>query len=84
MKINWLVRVKNKTFWMSIIPACLLLVQMIAATFGYNLDLGDIGNKLLGIVNAIFAVLAAFGIVTDPTTKGVSDSDRAMGYTEPN
>ena len=80
---NWTVRLKNKTFWLALIPAVLLLVQVIAAVFGYQLDLGDLGNKLLDVVNALFAVLAILGIVTDPTTAGVKDSEQAMTYTEP-
>lgn len=81
--INWLVRIKNKTFWVTIIPALLLLIQAVAGVFGFQIDLGDIGEKLLAVVNAVFAVLAILGIVTDPTTNGVSDSTQAMGYIEP-
>ena len=81
--INWKVRVKNKAFWVALIPAILLLVQVVAGVFGYTLDLGELGNKLLEVVNALFAVLAILGIVTDPTTAGVSDSEQAMTYTEP-
>ena len=84
MRVNWLVRLKNKTFWLSFIPALLLLVQVIASVFGYSLELGELGTKLLAVVNAVFALLSILGIVTDPTTSGVSDSERAMGYTEPN
>lgn len=83
MNINWIVRVKNKAFWVAIIPAVLLLVQVVAAVFGFTLDLGDLGNKLLDVVNAIFGVLTILGIVVDPTTKGVSDSARALTYTKP-
>ena len=83
MKINWLVRIKNKAFWLAIIPAILLLVQVVAAVFGFNLDLGDLGNKLLAVVNAAFAVMSILGIVTDHTTEGLSDSDNALTYTEP-
>lgn len=83
MKINWLVRIKNKNFWLAIIPALLLLIQVVAAMFGIQLDLGDIGNKLLAVVNAVFGVLAILGIVTDPTTKGISDSAQAMTYEKP-
>lgn len=83
MKINWMVRIKNKNFWLSLIPAVLLLVQVIAAVFGFAIDLGDLGNKLLAVVNALFAVLAILGIVTDPTTAGVSDSNQALNYVEP-
>lgn len=83
MSINWRVRLKNKTFWLSLIPAVLLLVQVIAAVFGYTLDLGELGNKLLAVVNALFAVLSILGVVTDPTTKGVSDSTQALNYDVP-
>ena len=81
--LNWTVRFKNKTFWMSFIPAVLLLIQVVAAVFGYTLDLGELGNKLLDVVNAVFALLAILGVVTDPTTSGVSDSTQAMTYSEP-
>lgn len=83
MLINWMVRIKNKAFWMSFIPAVLLLVQVVAATFGFTTDLGDLGNKLLAVVDAAFCVLAILGVVTDPTTVGISDSQRALTYNEP-
>lgn len=82
--INWLVRIKNKFFWLAIIPAALLLIQVIAAVFGYTLELGDLGNKLIDVVNAVFAVLSILGVVADPTTKGIKDSENAMTYSEPN
>lgn len=81
--INWKVRIKNKTFWLALIPAVLLLVQVVAAVFGYTLDLGELGNKLLAVVNAVFGILAVLGIVTDPTTTGVSDSKQALTYNKP-
>lgn len=81
--INWGVRLKNKAFWLTLIPAALLLIQAVAAVFGYTLDLGMLGDRLLAVVNAAFGVLAILGIVTDPTTKGVEDSERARTYIEP-
>ena len=83
MNINWLVRLKNKNFWLALVPAVLLLIQVVAAVFGFELDLGDLGNRILDVVNALFAVLAILGIVTDPTTAGISDSKQALTYTEP-
>ena len=83
MNINWKVRIKNKNFWVALIPAILLLVQVIGAVFGFSLELGELGDKLLAVVNSLFAVLALLGIVTDPTTAGVSDSVQAMTYEEP-
>lgn len=81
--INWTVRFKNKNFWLSFVPALLLLVQVVASLFGFELKLDGIGEKLLDIVNALFAVLALLGIVTDPTTAGVGDSSRALTYQAP-
>lgn len=81
--INWTVRFKNKNFWLAVIPAVLLLVQTVAAVFGFSLDLGDIGNKLIAVVNAAFSVLVVLGVVVDPTTAGISDSKQARGYNFP-
>lgn len=83
MKINWLVRIKNKAFWVALIPAALLLIQTVASLLGFSLDLGDVGDKLLAVVNAIFGVLVILGVVVDPTVEGMSDSARAMQYQEP-
>ena len=81
--INWKVRIKNKNFWLSAIPALLLLIQVVASVFGFEMDLGDIGNKLLAVVNALFAFLSILGIVNDPTTESLSDSSLAMTYEKP-
>ena len=83
MKINWIVRIKNKQFWLSIIPALALVVQAVAAVFGYNFDFSTTVGKLLAVVDAVFAVLVILGIVVDPTTAGIPDSNRAMAYQEP-
>lgn len=81
--INWKVRLKNKNFWLSLIPALLLLIQAVAYVFGFSLDLSEMGDKLLAVVNTLFAVLAILGVVTDPTTAGLSDSNLAMMYEKP-
>lgn len=81
--INWIVRVKNKNFWLAAIPALLLLVQTVAALFGFTLDLGEIGDKLLAVVNAVFALLVILGVVNDPTTAGIADSKQARTYSSP-
>lgn len=84
MKINWLVRFKNKNFWITLVPAVLLLIQCVASLFGFELNLSELSSKLITLVDVVFVLLALLGVVTDPTTKGVSDSDRAMYYREPN
>ncbi len=81
--INWKVRFANKNFWLQAIPALLLLIQVVLNVFGVAFDFGDIGNKLLAVVNAVFALLTILGVVNDPTTDGLGDSKRAMTYQEP-
>ena len=81
--VNWRVRIKNKNFWITFIPAILLLIQVVANVFGFTIDLGEIGGKLLAVVDAAFAVLTIIGIVNDPTTAGIKDSENAMSYTKP-
>lgn len=83
MSVNWKVRIRNKNFWLALIPAVLLLVQVCAAPFGYEWDFGVLTAQLAAIVNALFAVLAILGIVADPTTKGMGDSEQAMTYDAP-
>lgn len=83
MKINWKVRIRNKNFWLALIPALLLLVQVVAATFGYKWDFGVLNQQLAAIINAVFALLSILGVVNDPTTAGVGDSARALSYEKP-
>ena len=81
--INWRVRIKQKWFWLAIIPAGLVLVRTVAAVAGIELDLSDLGTKLTNVIEAAFSVLAILGIVVDPTTEGFQDSVQAMTYEEP-
>lgn len=83
MNINWIVRIKNKAFWVAFVPAVLLLIQVIAAPFGYEWDFVVLNEQLTAIINAVFGVLAILGVVTDPTTAGVTDSKQALTYTTP-
>ena len=83
MKINWLVRVKNKMFWMAFIPALALLVKEVLAVFGVQVEFNELTEKLLNVVTALFSLLALIGVVVDPTTEGAGDSNRALGYDSP-
>lgn len=72
--MNWEARIKSKAFWVALIPAVALLIQMVAALFGYELkNIEGISSQLVDIVNAIFVVLTIMGITVDPTTKGIKD-----------
>lgn len=83
MSINWKVRIKNKAFWVAIIPAALLLIQQVCAVVGVQLDFGELQAQLVAIIGTVFSLLAILGIVADPTTKGMGDSEQAMTYDEP-
>lgn len=83
MKINWTVRIKNKAFWVTIIPAVLLLVQQICAIFGVELNIAGVSNQLVSIVGTVFGILSLIGIVNDPTVATLSDSKQAMTYEAP-
>ena len=81
MKINWKVRLKQPAFWIATIPVVITFVYSVFALVGIvpSITQDAVQNLFLALV----AVLAQFGIVVDPTTKGVSDSDRAMKYDKP-
>lgn len=82
--VNWKVRIKNKAFWLALIPAILVFVQVCAVPFGYEWDFAGLQTQLVAIINAAFVLLSILGIVNDPTTAGiVGDSDRALTYDEP-
>ena len=81
--INWKVRFKSKAFWIAAISAIMLIVQPILEMFGVTIDAVGVQNQLVNIVNAIFGILVALGVVVDHTTAGISDSARALGYDSP-
>ena len=81
--INWKVRIKNKIFWVTIIPAIFVLIQVILSIFGISMDFAELQGKVLALVDAIFVILAILGIVTDQTTAGIGDSQRALTYNAP-
>lgn len=83
MNINWKARIKNKTFWLALIPAVLLLVKQVCAIFGVQLDFSELQSLLVAIVGTVFTLLAIMGIVVDPTTAGVGDSEQALTYDAP-
>ncbi len=71
--INWRVRIKNRAFWLSLIPAALLLVQQALRLCGVDFDPGQLEGQLTGLAGTVFSILALLGIVADPTTPGLRD-----------
>ena len=70
-------------FWVALIPVLFLLVKQVLDIFGVQVDLDVLQIQLTDLIETIFILLGILGIVQDPTTKGVADSDKAMEYTEP-
>lgn len=81
MKINWKVRLKNKAFLLTFIPMILAFIYQICAVFGITPKVAQ--GEVEAIILAFINLLAMLGIVVDPTTKSVSDSDKALTYKEP-
>ena len=83
MRINWIVRFKNKAFWLALIPAVFMLAQAVLQIVGIDFDYSELSMRITGAVEALFVVLTILGIVTDPTTEGVGDSIQALTYEKP-
>ena len=81
MKINWKVRLKQPAFWIATIPVVISFVYSVLALLGVVPSITEDSVQNLFIMAV--SLLAQLGIVVDPTTKGVSDSERAMKYDKP-
>lgn len=81
MKINWLVRFKNKTWLLSFLGVVIAFVYNLLGLFGVvpSITQDTVSQLVVTIVN----VLVGLGVVIDPTTAGIEDSQQAMNYTEP-
>ena len=74
-KINWRVRLRNKTFWLTLVPLLVLLTQ--------QLGLNWVPENWESIFGTVMAILTVVGIINDPTTAGITDSELALAYYEP-
>lgn len=81
MKINWKVRFKNKVFLASFLGLIISFVFSMLQLFDIYPTITE--NQILNILNQFLTFLGLIGVITDPTTAGVNDSNRAMNYTEP-
>lgn len=81
MKINWKVRFKHKPFLVSLFALVMLLAQQVASFFGVDTTIYN--NQITDLFNTVLAILVLLGVVSDPTTSGLSDSQQAMRYHKP-
>lgn len=78
MKLNWKARFKNKTFVISFVTLIVAFVYQMLGLFGVVPSISE--SSIVNVVTIIINMLATFGVLVDPTTDGMSDSDRAMTY----
>ena len=84
MKLNWKVRIKNPYFWLGLIAVILAAVGVSPESLTSWPILYAQIRALLGNPFAVGCVIVAvLGYINDPTTSGLSDSQRAMGYEKP-
>ena len=81
MKLNWKVRFKNKVWLGSFLSLIVGFVYSMLALFDVFPEVTQ--NLVLQLVNQVLTFLGLIGVIVDPTTAGLEDSDRAMGYEEP-
>lgn len=79
--INWKARLKSGPFWMGVISAVVAAVFAVVQLCGVELPVG--ADQVLNVATLILMIPASIGIISDPTTKGVSDSAQALTYDKP-
>ena len=81
MKINWKVRLRNKTWVASLLALVIAFIYNLLALLSVELPVTQ--EWVTGIVGTVITLLTGMGVLIDPTTPGVADSERAMNYTAP-
>lgn len=82
MNINWKLRFKNKATLLTLILAIVAFIYQILGIVGVTVPISQ--DQVTQIIGLVINVLVGLGIVVDPTTAGVGDSNSALTYTEPN
>ena len=80
-KINWRVRFKNKVWLGSFLSLILGFIYSMLALFDVFPEVTE--SLVLQLLNQVLTFLGLIGVIVDPTTAGIGDSERAMGYVEP-
>lgn len=81
MKVNWTVRFHNRLWLSSFISAILMIIYTVLDAFGIIPDISE--AAVFRIADAILLILSLLGVIIDPTTSGINDSNRARGYDQP-
>ncbi|WP_283572507.1 phage holin [Streptococcus agalactiae] len=75
MKINWKLRLQSKFFWVALISLIVLLTQQL----GFDI----FPKNWEEVLNTVLSILILLGVINDPTTAGINDSEQAMDYLRP-
>ena len=81
MKINWKVRLRNKTWLAALIALVVSFVYDLLAMLEIVPAVDE--AWVMSLIQTVLTILTILNIVINPTTQGVADSDRAMLYDEP-
>ena len=81
MKINWKVRLRNKVWLASMASLVISFVYGLLDLIGVVPAVSQI--RVLEIVQSVLTFLGVIGVIVDPTTAGLGDSNRALGYRQP-
>ena len=81
MRINWKVRFKNKVWLGSFFSLVVGFIYSLLALFDVFPAVTQ--NLVVQLLNQVLTFLGLIGVIVDPTTAGMEDSDRAMGYEDP-
>lgn len=78
MKINWKVRIKNKTWLAGALALIISFLYDLLGMLGVTAPVEQ--GWVMNLIQTVLTMLAMLGVVIDPTTPGAGDSDRAMTY----
>lgn len=81
ININWKVRLQSKEWWMGVISAVVMAVFAILNIC--QVEISVTAEQVMNVATLVLMVPVAIGIISDPTTQGVSDSNEALTYDEP-
>lgn len=81
MNVNWRIRFKHKPFLIALFSILILLIQQVASVFGFDTTIYN--EQATEIFNTVLVLLSILGVISDPTTEGISDSPNALRYEKP-
>lgn len=79
--INLKLRLQNKATLAALAAALVAFIYQVLGILGVVPPVAQ--SDVINMVGVILTILASLGIITDPTTRGIGDSTRALEYDAP-